>query len=103
MLGRVTERERETNGKGERVVRQGENTLGAFVLSSPCSACEVCGESLDDDALSIDDPLLSRCRSSVCHKIPAITDYGFLTTCYRRYNFTKTKREKKQGFEKSLL
>ena len=51
MLGRVTERERETNGKGERVVRQGENTLGVFVLSSPCSACEVCGESLDDDAL----------------------------------------------------
>ena len=32
VLGRVTERERETNGKGERVVRQGENTLGAFVL-----------------------------------------------------------------------
>ena len=28
VLGRVTERERETNGKGERVVRQGENTLG---------------------------------------------------------------------------
>ena len=43
----------QTNGKGERVVRQGENTLGVFVLSSPCSACEVCGESLDDDALSI--------------------------------------------------
>ena len=31
VLGRVTERERETNGKGERVVRQGENTLGVSV------------------------------------------------------------------------
>ena len=62
--------------------------------------CLFCfGESLYGDALSIDDPLFSRCWSSVCHEIPAITDRGFLTTCYRRYNFTKTKREKKQGFE----
>ena len=75
-VAREGDRKRDGNKwKGrERVVRQGANTLGAFVLSSPCSACEVCGESLDDDALSIDDPLFSRCRSSVCHEIPAITD-----------------------------
>ena len=71
---REGDRKREGNKWKGRESGEAGGRLGAFVLSSPCSACEVCGESLDGDALSIDDPLFSRCRSSVCHEIPAITD-----------------------------